>query len=330
MDQKNGQYKFYREADIPSKWTLNDLLLWVACNFLPEANYDYYGQEVRESYLNLQESPFDFCIFYATSFDENTTTRLGLKLSPDELNYRREEEGKEFLLSPDHYDSMAQLYPDKQRHFKALAEEARELEKYADDWSRDFDEYIDIAKSKIHVALHEERLRANGIKIYSATEAEMYDEALKLIQSEQSYLSAFEVIPGEDWYSSGIRWRESALGVRDRFYFSILFRREDIFAAFPPRAKETVNLESNGSDVFFISQEIRKINLKRVGRPSKHKQEMEEKIVSCLSREELPQTKDSLIHELIDWYNKKFGNNIAYSTVAGRVKPHWDKLHKPK
>ena len=94
---------FYTPTEVPSKWTLYDVLFWVAIKKVPEAIYDTYGIELRETDEALYDDMFNWGQRFLDVLDVEVTKFMGIGKSPEILDYEREMRDGKTLFSVDYY-----------------------------------------------------------------------------------------------------------------------------------------------------------------------------------------------------------------------------------
>ena len=342
----NPSLVFYQRAHVPEKWTLYDVLLWVACKILPEIFVDSDGYPARQSFDTFSEYFPNFGTEFVDYFEETYTEKLGLKPDPVFVNMQRDSEGGEYLHSPDFYDIKFTL-DDEDENKKYVAEQTRLKEAallhqdYTNNWRQDFDECMDEYKSIIHVALRSGELVGAGIKLsynYSEDPEEFYDRFSKSYTNNTSFLEAYRSIEKSNWIRDGIDWEQSLLKYRKDIHLAIVFAADDILKLFPPENNGGgINAYMMDDHFFLLEKETNnKIDLdrtKKPGRPKKSWEIIEVKIAETIAHDgHLPSKQDAYAQFLKDFYIEETGQDIGLSTIKAKLKPYYQnkKLRKSR
>lgn len=346
MITPNSVPVFFQEIDLAPNWTLYDLIWWIS--FSRPAFYEWREspEDIRDGTDILYDGMYSLGRDIIGVMIEEESAMSGLGRDPYYVAEDLEKEwGDDYPHA--HYFAGEWIYS---FGTKALTDESYHADVWSrvDDqlktkiidyhnyrlaWENALEDYLDVAKSRVFVALREGKISAKGYPVkYTEDREELYDNITENLYVEDDYQSARVPIPSKFWSSRKIDWNASSLSTEQTYFAAVTVKAEDVFKSFPInlQAKETmikvgvhkVALIEANSDNHFRS---------KGGRPPKNWEEIAIHISEVISLQGgLPAKQDAFASEIADWYAKKFGQTIGLSTIKTPLKPYYSNTNIKK
>ena len=220
--------------------------------------------------------------------------------------------------------------PDRQvwqRDIVKLEKQLVETEKFwarQEKWRRKFEEFVDLHKIELLLALKKERLTAIGRKMPQPT----FETSIQQLQDEQWRgwnKVAWTSIPFNSWISTGINWEDCRAESTEGCYVLILIDTATLLDVFPHAGVELNGVMKVGDSLVINSDESTSATpkLKR-GRKPYPWEELYVEITRRIQDGKLPEKQESFISEMEQWCSSKWGKKIGRSTLLEKVSPYYD------
>jgi hypothetical protein len=313
---------FLQPVALPDRCFLQEVLLWVAFQRLPLAEYTHDGEDFRSS----REIGGYAVDFVDSFFSHDETERAGLPIDPRWPVHPSEG----VTLPVARYDELLSKYdldPDTRKRLEAEREDAREYQKESEAWLLHYERAIEYPASQIFVALKSGRLKAMGRLLPDPD----VKAALSILEADGRDL--FDIvptnIPGGFWSLQGIDFNVSAARSAADHYCHISCLTEDVLSVFPGDREEVAGVERIG-DTFVLSERPRVVQPKRSqrGRPPYPWDAFHLEIAGLLRRGELPEKKEAAIEHFQGWFFREHGVKASRSVLGDKLKPYYDRFIK--
>ena len=191
--------------------------------------------------------------------------------------------------------------------------------------------YLDPYISKLHLALSEGELIAEGVRVRSWHE----DNLSKRIEAKLGYDSelaadAYEKISADRWIRSAMLIDECML--KDDPFTLALIRipASDVLRIFPPTAGSQAKLSSNGRGLLHRGLSSPSSSSSG-GRPARYWNEVAAYIAKRLMKHRgIPSKQDAFAQEIVTWYKTTFEQSIGLSTVKNFITTFYKDDEIPK
>jgi hypothetical protein len=197
-------------------------------------------------------------------FTDDECDRAGLPRDPE---YAAWNEGDGPPLDPQSIREIARLLSGDER--QEILSGLAKAEAYAlvvEGWNEQCDAFLDLPKSKLHIALREGILAAYGKRV-PKEHAESFPEPLSHEEWVSWTRERWQVIAPNNWLSSRIRWKDCRLSGVEAEYALILVSTEQLMEAFPP-SMERVGDAVRVGDGFLIVGGVAVSRSGKRGRPA--------------------------------------------------------------
>ena len=218
---------------------LYEALLWVALQRHPLYSHWEDSGDVRLDTEDIEG--IDPRISFEP-FSDDECDRAGLPRDPE---YTAWNESDGPPLDPQSIREIARLLAGDER--QEILSRLAKSETYASAvaaWNEQCDPFLDLPKSKLHIALREGTLAAYGKRI-PKEHAEFIPEPLSHEEWVSWTRERWQVIARNNWLSSRIRWKDCCLTRRGRVCPDLGFD-EQLMEAFPPSMERVGDASSSG------------------------------------------------------------------------------------
>lgn len=294
-----GLPTFFAQVEYPEYWLLPEVLYWIAFNRVPRAEFDQDGCELRESALVYHGQVFDITSWLIPPLSVFECKANNLPIDPRTEQIRR------------------------YRDFDDYDEEDRERADHEFRWK--LNEYLDEPMSQLHRALKTGELNAVGVKAPSGAPAMIQQFIEEKIGDGSISGDAFERIPESGWLRESIRVDDAGLDVSDGYFGLIQIAAEDVLQVFPPEEGETLEIQASGAILMRLPRvEQSPPGQPKRGRPTKNWEAVHAQIAALILKEGgLPQKRESVAAEIIEWYSGQFPDEISRSSIMDRLKSYY-------
>lgn len=183
-------------------------------------------------------------------------------------------------------------------------------------WDSKYEEYIELSKTKIFVALREGRLKAYGRPI----PADGTDDKWSYWTDNKH-----EEIPATFWRLESIKWEQSTSENEKGHYCHICIQTDQLFEFFPePDAEgtKTVCLVA-GQYVMDESQVLPQLKIENRGRPALDWDAFHLVLTDRLMSNDLPEKQEAFIAEMQDWCFRNWNRKVARTTLLQKISPYY-------
>lgn len=303
-------------TEIAPKCYLFEALYWVAFNRYPIIDtYDENGDDIRFS----EEFIYEFDIPLHQGLTPEECNHIGLPADPESIDvyYAKPEQISRIL-------EMDLSREDRQTYEKELVESI-EHHKNIDIWREHFNEFIEIYKSKLFVALKEGLISSWGTIVASANAP----EETKQLYGQQEELS-FNKIPSRSWRLNNIDWEKCSLKKGDLYYYLIHINTGELLQQFPGSEPElATNVLTLAGQYLLDSDQSQKPKRtsNRGRRPSLDWNKVHVEIARRFKIGDLPEKQESFIAEMEAWCFETLNHRPGRSTLLQKISPYY-KLKK--
>ncbi len=309
-------------AEVADRCYLSEALLWVALNKIPLAAEGL--NEVDERIDQNEIGGLEQNLREVQVVTDSECQRAGLPSNPEYEDFK----AGDYHQTPENIRALLKLdlpKEDKDRLEIDLRESVAFHRRQAE-WDGEFEQFLDIHKNRLFLALREGRLVALGKMLPKRTVS-----ASLRHPDDDDYWSdwakePWEVIPSDYWLSNKIVWMESCAEGRGNAYALIQVKTEELFQVFPALKTDAVHGVVRIGDSFVIQDHDGSSvvpDAKR-GRPPHNWDEFHLEIAKRLKADSLPKKQEALIAEMQSWCRQKWGRDIGRSTVLQKLKPYYD------
>jgi hypothetical protein len=301
--------------ELAPKCYLFEALYWIAFNRYPIVeNYDEHGNDYRFN----EESFFDFEVPIETDLTLEECERIGLPPDPKAID--------DYFLEPDKIRELQNIIKDQKDKLDLERKLVISI-KYYDElkiWELGFEDFIEIYKSKLFIALKEGKLEGWGLKGCCYPE----DETADTDEEERVYVK----IPPSSWRLSETNWSDCSLidETTGSLYNLIPLDTEKLLKLFPgskPEAATNVMVLAGQ----YILDNGQKLNPRRSSnkgrRPSLDWDKVHVEIARRFKIDHLPDKQEAFIAEMEAWCIKEFNHKPGRSTLLQKISPYY-KLKK--
>ncbi len=290
---------FFAQIEYPEYWLLPEVLYWIAFNRLPRAEFDQDGCELRESATVFHGQVFDVTSWLIPPLSVSECKATNLPLDPRTNKILRYRDG-------DDYDE--EVWERAYRRFR---------------WK--LNKHLDEPMSQLHRALKAGELNAIGVKVPYGEPAELQERIEDKIGHDEISGDVFESIPEGDWLRESIRIDDAGLDVSNGYFGLIQIAAEDVLQVFPPEEGETLEIQASGAVLMRLPRiEQSPPRKPKRGRPSKNWEAVHAQIAALILKEGgLPQKRESVAAEIIEWYSGQFPDEISRSSIMDRLKSYY-------
>lgn len=307
--------KILLPVEIAPKCYLIEALLWIGHQRYPIImNYDEHGDDDRFC----DEFIYDYYIPVDTIVTEEECQRSGLPPNPEthDTYHSEPEQIKEIL-------GMGLEQEDVSRLKKELIASIEHHDKL-NIWQEVYEDFIEIYKSKLYIALREGQLQSWG-HICAANNA---TEEIKEQYCSDDTIS-FVPIPKERWRLSNINWENGHLSDDQIEHHLVHINTEELLKLFPsPQPESTNNISMlAGQYVLDDKESNNTLSTRRKGRPDSIKwTAFYVEVALRIKDGPLPHKQESFIQDMRDWCFEKFKHRPARSTLIGKISPYYKAL----
>jgi hypothetical protein len=185
------------------------------------------------------------------------------------------------------------------------------------EWDEKYDEYIELVKSKIFIALREGKLAATGRPIPKPLD-------------ENKYYTDYEhgPIPASHWRLDEIDWEQSASDNSKAHYCHICVKTDELLSIFPPPPPEQAKAVQIIAGQYILDEtEAEKLLPKsKRGRPPKDWDSFYIEVMARVKNESLPDKQESFISDMQAWCLKHWGVEVGRSTILEKISPIYKKF----
>jgi hypothetical protein len=171
------------------------------------------------------------------------------------------------------------------------------------------EEYFEIPKTEIFLALKKEQIKAYG----------------RFIKDENDYdLTDFIEIEKNEWKQNKIDWERSTLEVKDGKYIHILIDVPNLFKLFSEPEMDTASNVFLFNGTYFSDENNLSIfEKKRTGRPAFNWKEFTEEMALRLINGTLPKLQKSCIIDMQKWCFEKWGKVPSETNLKEHISPFY-------
>lgn len=218
---------------------------------------------------------------------------------------------------------------------------AQEFEEKCARWDVEFFKYMEVPKSKLFIALRENKLKAFGRPLTHQDVDKQIAEFERNLQKDQHWSwhdIDFEEIPRNFWTFDRIEWMDSAARDGRSHYMHIYIDTEKLCELFPPYVESNPKVyEPEGKlllvsgNMFWLDGDKKKIRKSsRMGRPSFDWDEFHLEITRRLQNDKVPDKQEAFIHDMRQWCVEKWGKPPGRSTISQKVSPYYTMFIRKK
>ncbi len=312
--------KMYEEALLADYCLISEAPYWVALGRLPEPAFEGSRETEEDARRSTERIDDDNLFFVFDGFEEAEFSALGIEVDFERYYDARFAypggSGAEYMRIE--IESYEQRFGGRMGDelLRLKEEQAREI-----DWAREvefpLEPIMDVARASVFKALSAGELVATGWVKFETGSIDK-PELQSLLQSE---LGQFIEIPKEHWTFRRIDWSRCELTTINRRYLIVQVRLADLIERFPLPSIEPVEVNGRfyGTTLILERGDVTVDRGRTKGRPAKKIMSVERVIANVfadkLRRGELPDKKEAVIQESIDWASAMLDQPISRSAA---------------
>jgi hypothetical protein len=227
------------------------------------------------------------------------------------------------ISAPENIEKLLRLdlqAADREKLERDLAE-AKEHYAKRDVWERKFEQFLDLHKSRLFVALREGKISAVG----KALPPDAYDSFPGDLSSEDFWAwsrAGWTPIAAANWLSTGIDWEHSSARGTSADHALILISTMSLMANFPSEPQSGVEARRVGG-AYLINEQGKLRHETKRGRPSFDWDELHLELAKRLTSNALPAKQEALIADMQAWCHVRWGRSVGRSTLLGKISPYY-------
>lgn len=306
--------------EVAARCFISEALMWIAFQRLP---LRYYGEHEEDGRLNFENSEGLEPSIVEEPVTDAECERVGLPPNPEYKDF----EAGVFHRRPDDIRRLLEIdgIPDaSRRQLKRDLEKAVPFQEKLDEWTSDFDMFMEAPKAKVFLALREGELKASGMELPRPTIAGSHEhyEAEGWNGWDDSQWSE---IDSEFWTMGGLNWADCTAEGRLSAYAMIIVDVDQLLAKFPPALEPSRSAVVKIGDTLVLTQDEEGAKTRsRRGRPAYLWDEFFLEVTKRLQAGSLPAKQEAFIVEMQEWCSTAWGREVARSTVLQKLKPYYD------
>jgi hypothetical protein len=298
--------KFLKQVELPAKWLLNEVLLWVA---LQRISVAMISPEEREEIREAEQDMFAYAGYSGDLSDWGT--------------FLQDSECAAVGLPPD--PRMAALLEGRISGDPMAKDYDEELEREMQEWTPKYGALIEYPASRIFIALKEGKLLASGKLLPDLDRA----KALSILEAQDERicdLPTVEIHP-KFWSLSGIDWASNAARNQQQHYCWIRCLTADVLKAFPGEDRLPASGVERIGDNFVLNEAV-EVSLKPRGRPAFTWDPFHLEVAELLLKGDLPAKKEAAIQHFQSWFARNLNQHPSRAAIGAKLKPYYDRFIK--
>ncbi len=220
-------------------------------------------------------------------------------------------------------DNLTNLF--KKDHSSEEIDEARRLREEHSEWIEMVDSAMELPRVQILQAILQGKLPAfcrNNIQ-YIPDEDEDPDEAD--LKSDELFVNredscAFVEAPLHIFRATKIDWQHSSSTIGDLMFQDICVDTNALLQAFPDPNEHFITVVRVGDVLFSKDDGLPTPNRPQRGRPSLPWAEMHQELGRWIERDSIPNKKEALVAELMEWCRMKWGRAVSRSAIQSQLR----------
>ncbi len=317
----------YVQTKIAERCFLSEAILWLLLREVPKL--DFFSPEGGdERFSDDQEGEGGYWADLTSLTDANCE-KLGIPSNPAaELeDYGSDRVTFATLDSLDRYEgkdeNLANLF--KESHSNEEIDEARKLRERHSEWIEIVDSAMELPRVQILQAILQGELPAfcrNRIQYISA-EDEDPDEADSELDRwfvNREDPRAFVEAPLHIFRATKIDWQHSSSTIGDLMFQDICVDTKVLLQAFPDPNENVITVARVGDVLLSKDNGLPAPNRAQRGRPSLPWAEMHQELGRWTERDSIPNKKEALVAELMEWCKMKWGRSVSRSAIQSQLR----------
>jgi hypothetical protein len=325
--------RFLQQVELPKKFLLNEVLLWVAFQRVPVAmRSPEEGRETREAeedmaaYGGYTGDLSDWGAY----LQDRECAAAGLPPDPRMVALMEEAEWNTSNLEESDFegeDARPQLETEEWRPNYEYDPDV-ELERAMQAWRPKYESAIEYPASRIYLALREGRLAASG-KLLPDHDRDRALEILKTHDQRICDLKTLE-IPRNFWSLRGIDWSSNAARNDHEHYCWIRCLTEDVLKMFPGEDREPASGVERIGENFVLNEASagEPQPMRPRGRPPFPWDAFHLEVTDLLVRGAMPAKKEAAIQHFQEWFKKNLNVRPSRPSIGEKLKPYYDRFIK--
>lgn len=202
-------------------------------------------------------------------------------------------------------------------------------------WEETYNNFMEIPKAKLFLALREGKLTARGrhaAKVAKLASAEDWKDDNKLIHDEDYYKKDHVFIPSNCWRSEHIDWDASLAHTTNGLYVHILVDMKQLVALFPELEMQPATVLKIG-DRYFLDNNLEthsKPIVSTRGRPSYPWDEFHVEVAKRLQTGQIPAKLEAWVADMQDWCEINWKKRVSRSMIHPKLSMYFDHFKKSK
>jgi hypothetical protein len=295
---------------------LFEALLWVALQRIPMAVPwdDGIDRRISTDDMDNAEPRLEF-----EPISDEECQRIGLPPNPEyaafiEGDYHSRPEDIERLLRLD-------LEPPDRARLLADLEASRQHYEAVDAWDQRFEEFLELPKCRLFIALREGKILSAGKRIPARAD-KSFPERLEGDEWDRWVAEPWQQIPSGNWLSGEIDWVGCKASGRHASYTLVMVSTEQLMAAFPPTLEPAGQAVRIG-DCYRLDDESSAARPGKRGRPSLDWDAFHIEMAKRVKAGSLPQKQEALIADMQSWCARVWKRPVGRSTLLLKIQPYY-------
>lgn len=288
---------------------LYEALLWVAVQRLPFAEPGENGdRRVETNEFESTDPPIEFM-----AIDDEECERCGLPPNPEYAA----------IFDEELYSGMTQVLEKLETSDPEVAlrlAKGREFEAKVKAWDDLFEDYLDLPRSRLFIALREGKIDAVGKPLPSGA-----DDDFPASYDDDEWLDwvalPWQRIAASDWTSSRVNWEYCRLVAKPSTHTLIQIPTGQLLAAFPPVSEPAGQAVRIGS-VFQIVDQPMAVRGTRGRRPFDW-DGFHLELAKRVRANTFPSKQEALVAEMQAWCERNWGRRVGRSTLVQKIGPYY-------
>ncbi len=230
--------------------------------------------------------------------------------------------------SPERLEELIRVLPEEHRpRLHAELEASRKHHEAVAAWDAEFEDFLELPKGRLFVALREGRVKAAGLPIVGNDRQEFPDGASD--EDWQQWCEApWQEIPRTAWTFTGVSWKRCRIDGKQQDFALTLVSTYDLLREFPlPAADVRATAAEVGAFYVLVDGgEVTQHN--RRGRPAHDWQSFHVEMARRIRKEALPSKQEALIAEMQEWCQRHWNCRVARSTLLPKIAPYYGMLQR--
>ena len=312
--ESGGSFAVYVSTDVAPHCYLFEALLWLAFRRFPLAFPTDEGGDVR------WDNDFDDAVpsVEVDPASDGECERAGLPPSPEYAAFL----AGDYISEPHNIEKLLSMNLEQADREKLETDLVASRVHYSacEAWERHFEQYLELHKARLFMALREGKIASAG-KAIPTSASDDFPAELDADEWAAWARQKWRHIPSNNWQSTGIDWERSWSRGYSEDFALVLVPMKSLFEAFPPDPQPAGEAVQIG-DAYLISGITAPAGGKR-GRPSFDWDELHLELAKRVAANALPSKQEALIADMQAWCLKHWHRSVGRSTLLGKISPYY-------